>query len=83
MITFNQLDMRTSDGRYSQRDLIHKINKIATSKGHDNKVAQSVINSFVMNGIVETYNDLGYQRWIEMIHQIVAHEGKEMEVQHG
>ena len=74
VITFNQLGIRTNDRRYSQQDLIRKIKKIVISKGCDSKVAESTINSFVMNGIVETYNELGYQKWIEMIHQMIDHE---------
>lgn len=74
MITFNQLDVRTKDSRYTQKDLIRIINKISKSRGHDSKVTESVVNSFVTNGIIETYNELGYQKWIEMIHQIVDHE---------
>lgn len=77
IIAFNQLGEMTDDMRYSQKDLIAKIRKIAISQGYDNSIAESVINSFVTNGIIETYNELGYQKWIEMIHQIVAHEGAE------
>ena len=73
----HKLDLKTRDARYTQRDLIRKIKQIAVSQGYDSATARSVINSFVANGIVETYNELGYQRWIELIHQIVAHEGKE------
>lgn len=80
IIPFNQLDIRTNDDRYTQKDLINKIKKIAVSKGYDSDTAESAISSFVMNGIIETYNELGYQRWIEMIHQIVSHEGAERRI---
>ena len=66
---FNQLNAITRDGRYTQRDLISKIKNIA-----GNEIGQSVINSFVNDGIIETYNELGYQEWIKMINEIVAHE---------
>jgi hypothetical protein len=82
VIPFNQLGVRTRDGRYTQKDLIAKIRKIAVSQGYDNGTAQSTINSFVMNGIVETYNELGYQRWIEMIYQVINHEGAERRYGH-
>ena len=80
IISFNQLGEKTKDGRYTQKDLIDKIKKIAVSQGYNNETAQSAINSFVMNGIIETYNELGYQKWIELIHQIVAHEGAERRI---
>lgn len=77
ILPLNQLDMRTKDNRYSQRDLIAKIKQIAHAQGHDNRVAQSAVNSFVNNGIVETYNELGYQEWMKLIYQVVTHEGAE------
>ncbi len=77
VMTFNQTDIFTKDGRYSQKDLIDKIKKIVASKGGDAQTVESVINSFVMNGIVEIYNELGYQGWVELIHQTVDHEIKE------
>lgn len=75
--TFNQLNLRTADGRFTQRNLIAKIKEIAKLKGYNNEVAESAIKSFVMNGIIETYDELGYQKWIEMIRQIVDHEAIE------
>lgn len=81
MVTFNQLNMKTKDGRYTQRQLINKINKIAQYKGCDSEAAQSAIRSFVTNGIVETYNELGYQEWIKMIDTIVSHEAAERRIQ--
>lgn len=74
IIAFNQLNERTDDDRYSQKDLINKINKVVKSKGCDDKVTASVVNSFVTNGIIETYNELGYQKWMDMIHQVIDHE---------
>lgn len=77
ILTLNQLHEKTDDGRYTQQDLINRIKKVVASKGYDNGTTQSVINSFVQNGILETYNELGFQKWMELIHQIVDHEGKE------
>ena len=77
IITFNQLNKMTKDGRYTQRDLIAKVIKCATGQGYDSGVAQSAVNSFVNNGITETYDELGYQEWMKMINQVVAHEGRE------
>ena len=74
IITFNQLNNKTDDGRYTQKDLIDKIKKIVKSKGCDSKTTNSVINSFVTNGIIEIYNELGYQKWLEMMHQVIDHE---------
>jgi hypothetical protein len=81
IIAFNQLGIKTKDGRYTQGDLIRKIKKIVASRGCCSEASNSVINSFVMNGIVETYNELGYQRWVEMIHQVTLHEIAERGIQ--
>ena len=77
VVTFNQTDIYTKDNKYSQKDLIGKIKKIVASKKGDAQIVESVINSFVMNGIVEIYNELGYQKWVELIHQIIDHEIRE------
>lgn len=79
IISFNQLDATTSDGRYTQKDLIKRIRRIASTHGCDG-VADSVINSFVMNGIIEIYNELGYQKWVDLIHQMVNHEVAERSI---
>lgn len=80
MITFNQLNKCTADNRYTQKDLIGKIRKIVASKGYDSKVTDSVVNSFVTNGLVEIYDELGYQKWMEMINQVVSHEIAERKI---
>ena len=74
ILTYNQLGRRTYDGKYSLKDLIDKIRKIVVSKGYNNEVTNSVVNSFVSNGILEIYNELGYQRWIELINHTIDHE---------
>lgn len=78
MISFNDMNMISKDGRITQRRLINKIHllsKIICGKSQDAyAVAQSVIQSFCINGIMDTYNDLGYDNWKEMIIMMIEHE---------
>lgn len=74
ILTFNQLYAKTYDGKYTLKDLIDKIRGIVASRGYDNEVANSVVRSFVSNGILEIYNELGYQRWMELIENTIDHE---------
>lgn len=80
ILAFNQLGARTVDNKYTQKDLIRKIRRMATSRGYNNEVANSVINSFVMNGIVEVYNELGYQKWTKLIYEMIDHEYAERRI---
>lgn len=73
IVTFNQPTARTRDNRFTHKDLVDKVRKIASSYGDDG-VTKSVVDSFVTNGLVETYNELGYQKWVEMIHGVVQQE---------
>lgn len=72
--TFNHMSEPTRDGRFTQKDLIGKINKIVKSYGYDSSTTRSIVNSFVTNGILETYNELGFQKWTEFIHGCVKAE---------
>lgn len=73
IVTFNQPTARTHDNRFTHKDLVDKVRKIASSYGDDG-ITKSVVDSFVTNGLVETYNELGYQKWVEMIHGVVQQE---------
>ena len=83
IITFNHLGARTFDGRFTQRGLIGKIDKIVKSYGYDDGTTKSLVDSFVNDGLLETYNELGFQKWVEFIHGCIKTEAEQRGITNG
>lgn len=68
----------TNDGKYNQNELINIIKSIAGECTRNmeemNEISRFVMQCFTINGILETYNNLGLTRWKAMIQQMVDHE---------
>lgn len=70
--------MRTDDGLYTQKDLIDiirsNVGRSISNKYKASEIHRFILQSFTINGIIETYNSLGRQGWLEMIQQMIDHE---------
>ena len=78
LLATRDLDQVTRDGKRTQRQLIRKIHQITRGVNHTevphNEIAQFIVGNFTIDGIIDTYNDLGYCGWKEMVTQMVEHE---------
>lgn len=78
---FRDLRDITSDGEYTQRELISLINSRVSKLNnvgidHDELVGY-IERSFTSCGIVDTYNDIGYDEFIKLIDVIITNEIEE------
>lgn len=81
IITFNNPLATTDDRRYTHRDLENKIMKMCKTRygsRYGQAIGKSVINSFVSNGIIEIYNDIGYDEWIKLVTDMMKSEMEEL-----
>lgn len=68
----------SEDGIWTQGMLIDRIkvivHRVNTTCDTDNDIAKFIEQSFSINGIIDTYNQLGYEGWYHMILQMAEHE---------
>lgn len=85
LIEFRNNNKRAGDGT-TQGELQARIKKIVrrmnTTNNTDEKITDYIIKSFSINGIIETYNQLGQYGWYQMILQMVEHEVWERRNEH-
>lgn len=78
LIEFRDMNKRSYDGKTTQGSLLKRIRKIVhkvnTTNDTDKEIADFIIKSFSINGIIETYNQLGQYGWYQMILQMAEHE---------
>lgn len=65
-------DMKTGDYKFTQRGLQRRIKMIVREEYDSSdemveEVSQYIINCFDNTGLVETYNELGWRKWKQMI----------------
>lgn len=70
--------MTSKDGKRTQAQLYKKLCQIThginRSDDPDEDIVKFIIESFVENGFIETYNQLGFCGWKEMMTQFVESE---------
>ena len=78
LIEFRDANRKANDGRTTQGELCNRImkivHKINSTSDTDEDITGFIIKSFSINGIIETYNQLGQYRWYQMILQMAEHE---------
>ena len=77
LIEFRDMKKRTYDGT-TQSALCNRIKKIVhsvnTTCDTDEQIAEFIKRSFCINGILDSYNQLGRYGWCHMIMQMAQHE---------
>lgn len=75
LLEFRDYNKRTKDGLYTQGSLIRRIKQTVsrynTSNDSNNEVTHSIVCSFTINGIIETYNEAGLNGYDNIIRQMV------------
>lgn len=78
LIEYRNLKRISDDGMWTQERLINKIrvivHRVNTTSDTDDSIVDFIIKSFCINGIIDTYNQLGYAGWYNMILQMAEHE---------
>lgn len=86
-LEFRDNRRRTRDDKYTQGELIDNINSIIdglnTTSCDNRQLTDYIVKCFSINGLLETYNQLGYDGWRYMIIQMVEHEIYERSVGNG
>lgn len=78
LLEYRDSTKRSADGIWTQERLIDKIqmivHRVNTSQDTDEDIAKFIEESFAINGIIDTYNQLGYVGWYQMILMMAEHE---------
>lgn len=78
LLEYRDLSRKSNDGKTTQGGLIKQIkrmvNNVNTTKYTDDQITDFITGSFTNNGILDTYNHLGFVEWRIMIMQMIAHE---------
>lgn len=78
LLEYRDMNKKTADGKFTQGKLQARITKIVhmvnTTNCTDDEIAKFIANSFCINGLVDTYNHLGYVGWYNMVLQMAEHE---------
>ena len=78
MIQFRDNMLLTNDGKYNQGELMNIIKSMVCTnvgdKQESSEIYRFIIQCFTINGILETYNSLGFEEWKSMIYQMIDHE---------
>ena len=84
LLTFRDTRKQTADGRYTQgrlmqivRSIVHQQN---TTTSGDSEVANYIMNNFTINGMIDTYNDVGLDGFTSIIRQMVDMENYERRI---
>jgi hypothetical protein len=87
LLEMRDLNEVTMDGKRTQRDLFKKIRQIVHGVNYtdapDRDIYEFLLRSFSIHGIMDTYNELGYCGWKQMITQMAEHEVFERRDEHG
>lgn len=78
LIEFRDTKRVSKDGKYTQGRLMQIVRKMVarqnTTNDSNEEISNYIFNCFTINGILETYNQLGIIEWIIMIRQMVEIE---------
>ena len=77
LLEYIDTNKKTIDGK-TQKWLWNKINtivhKVNTTNDTDEEITEFIKKSFSINGLIESYNRLGFAGWYNMILQMAEHE---------
>jgi hypothetical protein len=78
LLEYRDMSRKSNDGMWTQGRLVDRIpalvHRVNTSRDSDADISEFIKNSFSINGILSTYNQLGYYGWQQMILQMAEHE---------
>ena len=78
LLEYRDSTKKSADGIWTQGRLIDKIrmivHRVNISQDTDEDIAKFIEESFAINGIIDTYNQLGYAGWYQMILMMAEHE---------
>lgn len=78
LLEYRDSTKKSADRIWTQGRLIDKIkvivHRVNTTQDTDEDIAKFIEKSFTINGIIDTYNQLGYTEWYQMILQMAEHE---------
>lgn len=78
LLEYRDSKKKTHDGKWTQGTLQDKIkvivHRVNTTNDTDEDIADFITKSFSINGIIDTYNQLEYYGWYQMILQMAEHE---------
>ena len=78
LLEYRDMNRKSNDGMWTQGRLVGKIpalvHRVNTTNDSDEDISEFIKNSFTIDGILNTYNQLGYYGWQQMILQMAEHE---------
>ncbi|MCM1269426.1 MAG: hypothetical protein NC247_02205 [Ruminococcus flavefaciens] len=78
LLEYRDSKLRTNDKKWTQgglqeriKQIVHKVN---TTDDSDEDIADFIAKCFTINGIIDTYNQMGLDGWDCMITQMAEYE---------
>lgn len=81
LLIFRDTKLQSKDGRYTQGELMRiirsEVKKWNNSPCDNSEVANHIMNNFSINGIIDTYNQVGIDGFTSIVRQMVDMENYE------
>lgn len=84
LLIFRDTKLQSKDGRYTQGELMRiirsEVKKLNNSPCDNSEVANHIMNNFSINGMIDTYNQVGIDGFRSIVRQMVDMENYERRV---
>lgn len=84
LLIFRDTKLQSKDGRYTQGELMRiirsEVSKWNNSPCDNSEVANYIMNNFSINGMIDTYNQVGIDGFRSIVRQMVDMENYERRV---